>query len=121
MRERERGELRQAYPGTSACGAGGIGYRRRAGGGAGRGTLSSRLVISLGGNAFTRGGEAMSMSGQFAFAAQTLAPMADLLDSDRQLLITHGNGPQVRFIRTRVEEALKAEQKEMIKKETGEQ
>jgi carbamate kinase len=68
--------------------------------------LSARLVVSLGGNAFSRDGEQMSMAGQFAFAARTLAPMADLLESDRQLLITHGNGPQVGFILTRVEEAL---------------
>ncbi len=68
--------------------------------------MSGRLVISLGGNAFAGAGEAMSMSGQFAFARETLAPLAGLLDSDRQVLITHGNGPQVGYILTRVEEAL---------------
>jgi carbamate kinase len=68
--------------------------------------LSSRLVVSLGGNAFAAAGEAMSMAGQFAFAASTLAPLADLFAGDWQVLITHGNGPQVGYILTRVEEAL---------------
>jgi carbamate kinase len=65
-----------------------------------------RLVISLGGNAFAREGEAMSMAGQFRFAADTLAPLAALLTGGEELLLTHGNGPQVGFILTRAEEAL---------------
>jgi len=48
----------------------------------------------------------MTMLGQFEFAAKTLAPLAATLGTDRQLLITHGNGPQVGYILTRVEEAL---------------
>ncbi len=68
--------------------------------------MSARLVVSLGGNAFAAAGEEMSMSGQFAFAARTLAPLADLFVGDWQVLITHGNGPQVGYILTRVEEAL---------------
>jgi carbamate kinase len=68
--------------------------------------VAQRLVISLGGNAFARSGEALTMAGQFAFAARTLAPLGALLASDTQLLVTHGNGPQVGFILTRVEEAL---------------
>jgi carbamate kinase len=46
------------------------------------------------------------MSGQFAFAAHTLSPLAGLLAGQAQVLITHGNGPQVGYILTRVEEAL---------------
>jgi len=68
--------------------------------------MPERLVVSLGGNAFVREGEDMTMLGQFEFAARTLAPLADVLASDRQLLLTHGNGPQVGYILTRVEEAL---------------
>lgn len=64
------------------------------------------MVISLGGNAFAGAGEEMTMGGQFAFARNTLAPLAELLSTDRQILITHGNGPQVGYILTRVEEAL---------------
>ncbi|MHA7814888.1 MAG: carbamate kinase [Pseudohaliea sp.] len=68
--------------------------------------MPRRLVISLGGNAFARGGEAMTMAGQFRFAADTLAPLAALLTGGEELLLTHGNGPQVGFILTRAEEAL---------------
>ena len=68
--------------------------------------MSEKLVISLGGNAFAGANEAMTMSGQFAFAAATLEPLSRFLDSDSQLLVTHGNGPQVGYILTRVEEAL---------------
>ncbi len=68
--------------------------------------MPERLVVSLGGNAFTREGEDFTMSGQFSFAAEALAPLAAIVDSDAELLITHGNGPQVGYILTRVEEAL---------------
>ena len=66
----------------------------------------NRLVLSLGGNAFTGDGEQLTMSSQFAFAESTLQPMSSLLNAETQVLITHGNGPQVGFILTRVEEAL---------------
>jgi carbamate kinase len=68
--------------------------------------VSEKLVISLGGNAFAGANEEMTMSGQFAFAAAALEPLSRFLDSDSQLLVTHGNGPQVGYILTRVEEAL---------------
>ena len=68
--------------------------------------MHTRLVVSLGGNAFARKGENMSMAGQFRFAADTLAPLASLITGETQLLVTHGNGPQVGYILTRVEEAL---------------
>jgi carbamate kinase len=68
--------------------------------------LSETLVVSLGGNAFTRPGGDMTMAGQFDFAARTLAPLAGVLAGGCRLLVTHGNGPQVGYILTRVEEAL---------------
>ncbi len=64
------------------------------------------MLVSLGGNAFAPENERMTMHGQFEFAASTLAPLATMLSDERQLLITHGNGPQVGYILTRVEEAL---------------
>jgi len=57
--------------------------------------LQSPWVVSLGGNAFARPGGDLTMAGQFEFAARTLAPLAATLSPDRQLLVTHGNGPQV--------------------------
>lgn len=68
--------------------------------------MKDRLLISLGGNAFVSDHQDMTMLGQFEFAARTLAPLADMLAAEDQLLITHGNGPQVGYILTRVEEAL---------------
>jgi carbamate kinase len=68
--------------------------------------LKDRLVVSLGGNAFARANQRMTMPGQFEFAARTLSPLFERLGSNQQLLITHGNGPQVGYILTRVEEAL---------------
>ncbi len=68
--------------------------------------MLEKLAISLGGNAFTGANQAMTMAGQFAFAAATLEPLSRFLASDSQVLVTHGNGPQVGYILTRVEEAL---------------
>jgi carbamate kinase len=68
--------------------------------------MPDTLVISLGGNAFTHAGQQMSMAGQFAFAASTLAPLAGLLEDGYGVLLSHGNGPQVGYILTRVEEAM---------------
>jgi carbamate kinase len=68
--------------------------------------VNDTLVISLGGNAFATEDNRMTMSGQFAFAEKALAPLAPALRQGRRILITHGNGPQVGYILTRVEEAL---------------
>ncbi len=68
--------------------------------------MKQRLLVSLGGNAFVNANQGMTMRGQFDFAAATLAPLSSLLATDTQVLITHGNGPQVGYILTRVEEAL---------------
>jgi carbamate kinase len=53
-----------------------------------------RLVVALGGNALLRRGEALSPAVQqrnVAVAARALAPLA----GDHDLVLTHGNGPQV--------------------------
>jgi len=65
-----------------------------------------RIIISLGGNAFIGKGSQLTMSGQFDFARTTLQPLATVLNDDTEILITHGNGPQVGYMLTRVEEAL---------------
>ena len=68
--------------------------------------MEQTWVVSLGGNAFVCPGGEISMAGQFEFARQTLAPLVDLLQPARKLLLTHGNGPQVGYMLTRVEAAL---------------
>lgn len=53
-----------------------------------------RLVVALGGNALLRRGEAMTAQNQranVAVAARALAPVAEA----HELVVTHGNGPQV--------------------------
>ena len=46
------------------------------------------------------------MAGQFQFAREALASLRPLLAGDAHVLLTHGNGPQVGHILTRVEAAL---------------
>src|SRR5262249_20310387 len=53
-----------------------------------------RIVVALGGNALLRRGEPMTAANQRAnvrAAAEVLAPIA----REHQLVISHGNGPQV--------------------------
>ena len=53
-----------------------------------------RIVVALGGNALLKRGEPMTAEAQRAnvkVAAQALAPIA----REHQLVISHGNGPQV--------------------------
>ena len=53
-----------------------------------------RVVVALGGNALLKRGEPMNADvqrGNVKIAAQALAPLAKL----HQLVISHGNGPQV--------------------------
>ena len=53
-----------------------------------------RVVVALGGNALLKRGEPMTADAQRAnvrVAAEALAPVA----MEHQLVITHGNGPQV--------------------------
>lgn len=65
-----------------------------------------RVVVALGGNAFAAPRHPLTMAGQFAFARQSLAQLGPLLDRSTQLVITHGNGPQVGQELVRVEAAL---------------
>ncbi|MEP3670495.1 MAG: carbamate kinase, partial [Roseibium sp.] len=53
-----------------------------------------RIVAALGGNALLRRGQALTADNQrqnVRTAARTLAPLAE----DHELVVTHGNGPQV--------------------------
>jgi carbamate kinase len=68
--------------------------------------MAQRLIIALGGNAFATPGEPLTMAGQFRFAEDLAQRLAPLLSGDRQIVLTHGNGPQVGQMLVRVEEAL---------------
>ncbi len=66
--------------------------------------MAETIVIALGGNAITRPGEPGTIPQQFAHTAETLEHLLPLFRTDHQLVITHGNGPQIGNILIRVEE-----------------
>lgn len=65
-----------------------------------------RVVVVLGGNAFVAPGRPLTIEGQIQFAGEAMTQLRPLLNDNVQLLISHGNGPQVGHILIRVEEAL---------------
>ena len=65
-----------------------------------------RVVLSLGGNAFVQSDQSLTMATQFQFAREALFHLQPLVADEIQLLITHGNGPQVGHMLIRVEESL---------------
>jgi carbamate kinase len=55
----------------------------------------SLIVVALGGNAISRPDEEGNVDQQFANSRATARALADLIDAGHQLVITHGNGPQI--------------------------
>ena len=53
------------------------------------------IVVALGGNALLKRGEAMTAETQRANVSTAAAALAELVSEGHQLVITHGNGPQV--------------------------
>lgn len=53
------------------------------------------MVVALGGNAISRPDEDGTVDQQFANARITARSLADLVEAGYDLLITHGNGPQI--------------------------
>jgi carbamate kinase len=62
-----------------------------------------RLVAALGGNALLRRGEAMSAANQWANVRRAATPLAALVKAGHQLVITHGNGPQIGLLALQAE------------------
>lgn len=54
-----------------------------------------RIVVALGGNALLKRGEPMTADNQRANVRRAAASLAPLFGDKHQLIITHGNGPQV--------------------------
>ena len=53
------------------------------------------IVVALGGNAISTPDEEGNVGQQFANSAHTARQLADLVEAGNQLVITHGNGPQI--------------------------
>jgi carbamate kinase len=64
-----------------------------------------RVAAALGGNAFVRAGEALSVEGEHRFAREALAVLAPFFAPGTELLVVHGNGPQVGHQLERAERA----------------
>lgn len=57
-------------------------------------TLNDRIVIAVGGNALQRRGERLTIENMLKAAAD-MAPTLANLSKEHELVLTHGNGPQV--------------------------
>jgi carbamate kinase len=55
----------------------------------------SLIVVALGGNAISRPDEEGKVDQQFTNSRATARALADLIEQGHQLVITHGNGPQI--------------------------
>jgi carbamate kinase len=62
-----------------------------------------RLVVALGGNAISAPGKVGDINEQFAQVTDTAEVLCDAIERGYQLIVTHGNGPQVGNILRRVE------------------
>lgn len=63
------------------------------------------VVLALGGNAITREFEEGNIYQQFANTRRSLVPVVEMIRDGYNVIITHGNGPQVGNALIRVEEA----------------
>jgi carbamate kinase len=66
------------------------------------------VVVALGGNAISREHEEGNVDQQFANSQSTAYQLADIVASGHQLVITHGNGPQIGNFLLRNEAAAKS-------------
>lgn len=70
-------------------------------------TYSNLAVIAIGGNSLISEKNKKSVEDQYDAICKTVTHIADVIESGRQVIITHGNGPQVGFILLRSELARK--------------
>lgn len=67
--------------------------------------MSRLAVVAIGGNSITKAGQRGSIPEQFANTRETSAHIADMIARGYDVLVTHGNGPQVGNILLRAEMA----------------
>ncbi|MDR2056660.1 MAG: carbamate kinase [Desulfovibrio sp.] len=68
---------------------------------------SGLAVIAIGGNSLITDSRRVSVENQYKAIQKTVRHIADVIESGRQVVVTHGNGPQVGFILRRSEIARK--------------
>lgn len=66
-------------------------------------------VIAIGGNSLIKDKQHQSVEDQYQAAGETCVHIADMIEAGYEVVIGHGNGPQVGFILRRSEIAAKAE------------
>ena len=60
-------------------------------------------IVAVGGNALIKDNQHKTVQDQYAAAVDTMAHIADMIDEGWNVVVTHGNGPQVGFILRRSE------------------
>ncbi|WP_300019858.1 carbamate kinase [uncultured Roseobacter sp.] len=60
-----------------------------------------RIVVALGGNALSKRGETLTAESQRASIRTAAGALAQVLDAGHEVVITHGNGPQVGYLALR--------------------
>jgi carbamate kinase len=63
-------------------------------------------VVAVGGNSLIKNKEQRTIPDQYAAAGESMTHIAGMIEADWDVVITHGNGPQVGFILRRAELAL---------------
>ena len=66
-------------------------------------------VVAVGGNALIRDKAHKTVEDQFDAAKETMSHIVDMIEKGWDVVVTHGNGPQVGFILRRSEIAHKVE------------
>ena len=67
--------------------------------------MGKLAVVAIGGNSLIKDREHRTVQDQYAAIAETSAHIAMMIDHGYEVIITHGNGPQVGYILLRSEPA----------------
>lgn len=76
--------------------------------------MTKLAVVAIGGNSLIKDKNHQRVEDQYDAILETAAKLADIVEAGYQLVITHGNGPQVGFIQRRSEIAYKTEGMHMV-------
>lgn len=71
--------------------------------------MSKRIVVAIGGNSLIKDNAHQNVDDQYAAVCETAKYIVDLVERGMEVVVTHGNGPQVGFIMRRSEIAEEVE------------